>query len=365
MQNQINNNEIHCKVQYGDEFRRFLLQGSYATMLEQIRALFQFHDEELSIKYTDDEGDLVTISSDEELAFAIELFPNSVLRLTLACPTTHRHWKGYRDGSHCGKWAHDDKDKWERMRAEKAEFWRAKKAFKAEKREAKRACKGGEKWESKRACKAEKWESKRAHWEAKKEKILNDPELRKEKLEHLDYKLKKLQERKQWLQGQVDANINPSFAHRLAHITTKINRIESFRAMLVNSVATSPVTLDPSKGHKWESKRACRAERWETKKACNPGKWESKRAYWEAKKEKILNDPELRKEKLEHLDYKLKKLQERKQFLQSKVDVNPSFAHRLAHLNTKISFIESFRANLANPVATSPIVAPIAKATPF
>jgi len=353
MQNQINNNEIHCKVQYGDEFRRFLLpQGSYASMLEQIRALFNFsNNEELSIKYTDDEGDLVTISSDEELAFAIELFPNSVLRLTLTSSASQQCWKG-REGSHCGKWAHkDDKDRWEKMQAEKAEFWKAKKTFKAEKRETKKACKGGE-----------KWESKRAHWEAKREKILNDPELRKEKLEHLDNKLKKLQERKQWLQSQADANVNPSFAHRVAHITNKMNRIESFRAMLVDPVATSPASVAPGPWNreKWESKRACKAEKWESKRACKAEKWESKKAHWEAKREKILNDPELRKEKLEHLDNKLRKLQERRQFLQGKVDANvhPSFAYRLAHLNAKINRMESFRAKLANPAnATSPALA--------
>jgi len=277
-----------------------------------------------------------------------------VLRLTLTGPVHKQHWKGQRDGSHCGKWAHDDKDKWEKIRAERAECWRAKKACKGEKREAKRACKG------------EKWESKRAHWEAKKEKFLNDPELRREKLEHLDNKLKKLQERKQWLQSQADANVNPSFAPRVAHISAKINRIESFRAMLANPVATSPSAIGSCKEQKWESKRACKAEKWEAKRACKAEKWESKRAHWEAKKEKFLNDPELRKEKLEHLDNKLKKLQERKQFLQSKVnDQNPGVAYRLAHLSAKINRMESFRAMLANPVATSPVVTPIGQATPY
>jgi len=216
---QINNNEIHCKVQYGNEFRRFLHQGSYAAMLDQIQELFGFkHDEDLCIKYTDDEGDLVTISSDEELAFAIELFPNSVLRLTISAPAMNadKPWKCHR-GGRGGKWARGESNEWEKHRAERIESWKQKKAHK------------GAKWENKRAC-----------WEAKREKFLNDPELRKEKLERVEKKLQKLQERKQWIQAKADENANPSFAHRLAHLSAKINRFESFRAMLANPVATSP-----------------------------------------------------------------------------------------------------------------------------
>jgi len=221
MQTQIvNNTEIHCKVQYGNEFRRFLLKDSYAALLEQVRTLFSFESvEDLCIKYTDDEGDLVTISSDEELVFAIELFPNSVLRLTVTGPVK-KHSRCDRDGPKCEKWAH----KWEKKEGCRPE-WRAHKAAK---------------WEAKRAHHAEKWESKKAFWDAKREKIMNDPELRKEKLEHLGNKVKKLQERKQWLENKVAENVNPGFAHRLAHVEKKLHRIESFRAMLENTAPLNP-----------------------------------------------------------------------------------------------------------------------------
>jgi len=291
---QTQNNEIDCKVQYGNEFRRFLLQGSYAAMMDQIRVLFGFkNNEDFCIKYTDDEGDLVTISSDEELGFAVELFPNSLLRLTINTVSAPQQqtWKCQRDRAHCAKWAHkngtdcekwtqkngngcnkwapkngnecenwaqkngNDCDKWEKMRAEKAEFWKAKKAQKAAQKWEAKGAKKSKKWEDKGAKKSEKWEAKKAckaeKWEAKKQKFINDSELRKEKLERVESKLAKLHERKQWLQIKVDANVAPCFAHRLAFVTAKIIRLESLRAILVNPVvasspASAPVVVIPS-----------------------------------------------------------------------------------------------------------------------
>jgi len=38
---------------------------------------------EIVVKYKDDENDLVTISSDEELAFAVNLFPTDILRIVV------------------------------------------------------------------------------------------------------------------------------------------------------------------------------------------------------------------------------------------------------------------------------------------
>jgi len=312
-----NNNEIHCKVQYGNEIRRFLLQGSYDAMLDQIREYFGLEmDENFSIKYTDDEGDLVTISSDEELMFAVDLFANTVLRLTISptastesCENGPKRWSScgkwaqkegnscgkwaqkegnscgkwaqkdgsacgkwaQKDGSSCGKWAQKDGsscgkwaqknsnecEKWTKMRAERAECWKAKKAHKAAKCEAKgakklekwetKSAKKAQKWENKTAkklTKAEKWEAKKANWEAKKEKILADPELRRAKIERINSKLAKLQQRKEWLQTKaVDANPRMDFAHGLESVNTKITRLESFRASLVNPVATSPAPV--------------------------------------------------------------------------------------------------------------------------
>jgi len=76
----------HCKVQYGNDYRRFLFTGgNFSAFIAQTTRLFKL-EENLLLKYKDDEGDLVTISSDEELAFAIELFEGEILRLTLEKP---------------------------------------------------------------------------------------------------------------------------------------------------------------------------------------------------------------------------------------------------------------------------------------
>jgi len=91
--------------------------------------------------------------------------------------------------------------------------------------------------------KQKKWETKKADWEVKKEKFLADPEQRKEKLESIDSKLNKLEERKQWLQTRLD-DANPCSAARLAHIIGKINRLESFKTMLVGLDACSATVVD-------------------------------------------------------------------------------------------------------------------------
>jgi len=76
---------IHCKVQYGNEYRRFLYQNAqYAPFLAQIKRIFGFSDtDEVMLKYKDEDGDMVTVSSDEELVFAIGLFIGAVLRLNV------------------------------------------------------------------------------------------------------------------------------------------------------------------------------------------------------------------------------------------------------------------------------------------
>jgi len=72
---------IHCKVATQNEVRRFLLSSpDYQSLLVQVCQLFGFSKDSVVIKYADDEGDFVTISSDEEVKFAIEV-AKGVLRL--------------------------------------------------------------------------------------------------------------------------------------------------------------------------------------------------------------------------------------------------------------------------------------------
>jgi len=87
MQSTSNNVIITCKVAYQAEIRRFTLErAEFIALRDQLFALFpQLEKETVVIKYTDDEKDLVTISSDEELLVALKL-SNNFLRLTINPP---------------------------------------------------------------------------------------------------------------------------------------------------------------------------------------------------------------------------------------------------------------------------------------
>jgi uncharacterized protein (DUF3084 family) len=94
---------IHCKVQYGNVYRRFIYQSNqYAPLLAQIKRLFGFTDvEEVMLKYKDEEGDMVTVSSNEELVFAIELFTGSVLRLNVDTEDNNKRPRRCQKGGEC------------------------------------------------------------------------------------------------------------------------------------------------------------------------------------------------------------------------------------------------------------------------
>jgi len=63
---------IHCKVSCNEELRRFLYTGTeFSSLRDQIKVVLGLNDKEFVLKYKDDEGDMITLSSNEELHFAI------------------------------------------------------------------------------------------------------------------------------------------------------------------------------------------------------------------------------------------------------------------------------------------------------
>jgi len=110
---------IHCKVSFNEQFRRFLFVGTeFGSLFSQVQQLLAL-DKEFVLKYKDIEGDLITLSSDEELACALNYSDGIVLRLTAVplgketetvdtdgprwCPGGRRGGRGGRGRGRCGR----------------------------------------------------------------------------------------------------------------------------------------------------------------------------------------------------------------------------------------------------------------------
>jgi len=72
---------IHCKVSCNDQFRRFVFNGTnFGSLVKQIQQILVL-EKEFVLKYKDNEGDQITISSDEELSCALSFSSGNVFRL--------------------------------------------------------------------------------------------------------------------------------------------------------------------------------------------------------------------------------------------------------------------------------------------
>jgi len=80
--------QIHIKATCENENRRFCIaEAKFDSLKKLISNLFSLaNGADFTVKYKDDENDLVTISSDEELAFAVNLFPTDILRIVVEVP---------------------------------------------------------------------------------------------------------------------------------------------------------------------------------------------------------------------------------------------------------------------------------------
>jgi hypothetical protein len=72
----------HCKVNFNGEIRRFLFNGtSFQSLYCLIGTHFDLNGKTYGLKYLDEEGDKVTLSSDEELNYALKYLKDNLLRL--------------------------------------------------------------------------------------------------------------------------------------------------------------------------------------------------------------------------------------------------------------------------------------------
>jgi len=106
---------IHCKVICNDQMRRFQFSGTeFSSLKHQVNQLLGL-DREFVLKYKDNEGDMITISSTEELTCAIEISQKNeggLFRLTVffpepsaTCPSVYVpiHPEHGRDSCHRGR----------------------------------------------------------------------------------------------------------------------------------------------------------------------------------------------------------------------------------------------------------------------
>jgi len=73
----------HCKVAFNDEIRRFSFSGnSYHALYQLVASHFGLtNNKGFQLRYIDEEGDPVTISSDEELNYGLGYLKDNLLRL--------------------------------------------------------------------------------------------------------------------------------------------------------------------------------------------------------------------------------------------------------------------------------------------
>jgi len=84
MSTTISSENIHVKLQHNDEYRRFFFSRSckFSDLYEKVKAVLNLKDNFI-IKYKDEEGEWITISTDMELETGIVLTNGSLFRLMI------------------------------------------------------------------------------------------------------------------------------------------------------------------------------------------------------------------------------------------------------------------------------------------
>jgi hypothetical protein len=81
-----NGDNVHVKLQFNSEYRRFFIQKSckFSDLSEKIKIILGLKDCNFIIKYKDEEGEWITISSDMELDTGLILSNGTVFRIQIA-----------------------------------------------------------------------------------------------------------------------------------------------------------------------------------------------------------------------------------------------------------------------------------------
>eukprot|EP01091_Cochliopodium_minus_P012374 TRINITY_DN3732_c0_g1_i2.p1 TRINITY_DN3732_c0_g1~~TRINITY_DN3732_c0_g1_i2.p1 ORF type:complete len:393 (+),score=173.19 TRINITY_DN3732_c0_g1_i2:55-1233(+) len=100
--------KINLKIKLGEEIRRISLnEKSFIGLQKQIKEIFGLKEGSFTFKYKDEEGDLVTISCDEELIESFQSIKGNLLRIEIIPNAEEkegkcgrfRRWRGK-----CGEW---------------------------------------------------------------------------------------------------------------------------------------------------------------------------------------------------------------------------------------------------------------------
>jgi len=76
-------NQIHCKLTYLDQVRRFIFNGSeFSELRNYVSNVLGIPPESFVLKYLDNEGDRITMTSNEDLSLALS-FSDKLLRLVV------------------------------------------------------------------------------------------------------------------------------------------------------------------------------------------------------------------------------------------------------------------------------------------
>jgi len=83
---EISNNQIHCKLTFNDQIRRFIFNGNeFSELRNHISTILGIPPETFVLKYLDNEGDRITMTSNEDMALALSL-SDKLLRIVVDVP---------------------------------------------------------------------------------------------------------------------------------------------------------------------------------------------------------------------------------------------------------------------------------------